>query len=80
MNSVCFVLLRGLIFQFIFNYVIFCLKRIHDNANVIYASMFSDYIFLKTGFIFENHINHNPYTISTNYFPNLATSTIFVKV
>ena len=37
------------------------------------------YIFLNTGFIFENHIKPTPYTIGTKYSPKLATTTIFVK-
>ena len=37
------------------------------------------YIFLNTGFIFENSIKPTPYTIGTKYSPKLATSTIFVK-
>ena len=45
MNSFRLVLLRGQIIKFLLNYLIFCLKRIHDNANVVYASMFSDSTF-----------------------------------
>ena len=52
----------------------------HDNANVVYASMFSNSLhLLSTRFIFENHIEPPPYTVGTNYSPKLATSTIFVK-
>ena len=36
------------------------------------------YIFLNTGFIFENHIKPTPYTIGTKHSPKLATSTILV--
>ena len=55
------MLLRDQIFQFILNYLIFSLNCMHDNANVVYVSMFSDYIYLNTGFIFENHIKPTPY-------------------
>ena len=80
---VCLVLLSDQIFQFILNYLIFCLRRMHDNANAAYASMSSDSLhLLKHSFhfsFFENHIKPTPYTIGTKYSPKLATSTIFLK-
>ena len=81
MNSFCLILLRCQIFQFILNYLILCLKHIHDNANVVYASMVSDSQHSHTQvFIFLFFIKHTPYTISTNYSAaKLATCAIFAK-
>ena len=74
------MLLRGQIFQFVLIYLIFCLRRRHE-MQMLYTPvcLATLYIFLNTGFIFENHMKPTPYTIRTKYSPKLANSTIFVK-
>ena len=44
-NSFYILMLRGQILLFILSYLLFCLRHIHHNANVVFTRMFSDCTF-----------------------------------